>query len=200
MDRPIALLARHGDTKYSDEGIIISRTDVMPNSEGTEQMDEQHSFLSKFDISSVFCSPLVRCVIPARKFAGDGQFQQDRGLLPWDRGVLTGVLSEEAKPLMDLLVTNPSVRIPHGESRRDAESRIRSFFLPILDKAERDPVFLFFTHHTVIDLLCGLMCGETDSDPKNIVDVGGVAGIYVDDDGYRMEPLLCASSDSIVQS
>lgn len=196
---PIALLCRHGSTKYKDDGIIMSRTDVPPDEEAEEQGAEQEKLLAKYDIQVVYSSPLVRCVIPARKFAAGRQVIQDRGLLPWDRGVLTGVLADEAKPIMDLLVANPDVRIPHGESRRMAEQRIMDFFTPALDKAEKEQA-VFFTHHTVIDLLNSCMKGERDGDPGNVVEVGGVAAVFVDGDGYRMEALLNPSSSSVVSS
>ena len=201
--KPIALLARHGDTTLSDDGIIISRTDVMPNPEGDAQMDEQLEFLGDYDGGDtvIHSSPLVRCIIPATKFANGRPVLQNRGLLPWDRGVLTGVLSDEAKPLMNLLVVNPDVKIPHGESRRDAEKRIHEFFADALSDAE-SKFAVFFTHHTVIDLLNGMFEGETVGDPKNIVEVGGVAAVFVDGDGYRMEAVLkpAPSEDSVVAS
>lgn len=198
---PIAYLARHGDTELSDKNIIISRTDVEPNDEGTEQGQRVVEFLSDRDIEDIYSSPLRRCVMIAEKLADGRPVMQHRGLLPWDRGVLTGVLSEEAEDLIKLLLVNPAVRIPHGESRLEAEGRIWDFFDGALKKAEkRKRIAAFFTHHTVIDFLSCLILGERLDDPPNVVEVGGVAAIYVDGEGYAMEPILNAAENTIAVS
>ena len=196
---PIAFLARHGSTELSDTGVIISRTDVRPDKEGTEQAENLIRFLDERDIQDVYSSPLKHCVTIAKRFAGHREVIQHRSLLPWDRGILTGVLSDEAEDLIKLLLTNPTVRIPHGESRVEAEERISELFDTALKKAE-DRTAVFFTHHTVIDFLNCLLLGERLDDPPNVVEVGGIAAIYVDGDGYTMEPVLHPAENTIAVS
>jgi broad specificity phosphatase PhoE len=196
---PIAYLLRHGDTLLSDKGIIISRTDVEPNKEGRKQSKKALAFLEDKGIEDIYSSPLKRCFDIASEFAGTKQVIQHRSLLPWDRGILTGVLSDEAEDLIKLLLVNPTVKIPHGESRIDAEDRISELFSWALEKAEKRKA-VFFTHHTVIDFLNCLLTGERLDDPPNVVEVGGVAAIYVDGDGYAMEPVLNPAENTVAVS
>lgn len=189
--KPIAWLIRHGAVQLEDAEIIVSRTDVPSNPEGERQDEAVLKFLREnaADVADIYSSPLVRCLDTAREFAGDRPVMQDRGLLPWARGILTGTAKSEAEPIIKVLLANPSVRVPMGESRIEAEQRILEFFEPTLAKAESRPA-AFFTHHTVIDFLSYLLKGERPDDPPNILDVGGVAAVYVDGDGYRIEALL----------
>ena len=191
-DAPICFLVRHGDVTLEDADIIVSRADLPLSSEGEQQTKAAIDFLADFDIKDVYSSPLIRCLTMAREFAGDREVKQERALLPWSRGILTGISKDAADPLIKLLLVNPTVVIPMGESRQECEERINEFFVPALDHAEVRTA-VFFTHHTVIDFLSYLIAGERPDDPPNIVEVGGIAAVYVDGDGYRMEALLNAS-------
>ena len=188
--KPIAYLVRHGAVQLEDAEVIVSRTDLPSNLEGEKQDDTVLDFLEDLDdIEVIYSSPLIRCLDTANEFAKGKPVLQERGLLPWARGVLTGTPKSEAEDVIKLLLVNPTVAIPMGESRLDCERRIMDFFTPALDKAERDTA-VFFTHHTVIDFLDYLLKGERPDDPPNILDVGGVAAVYIDGDGYRIEAVL----------
>lgn len=187
---PCAFLVRHGKDTLSDTGIFVSWIDAPLTSEGKEQAEKVADFLSDYDIKRIYSSPLQRCVVMAQMYADEGvDIVQHRGLLPLNRGILTGTLEELGKPALDLFLKNPDIAIPYGESRTQAERRIESFFNPALSHAESE-MTVFFTHHSVIDILNCLLKGERPAEPENLVKPGGIVGVYVDGDGYRLEALL----------
>ena len=120
----------------------------------------------------------------------------DRGLLPWDRGIFTGVPEEEGQDALNLFVANPSIKMPFGESRVEAEDRIDDFFSTMLPESERK-LTAFFTHHSVIDILAyKLAGGKRPATIKNIVECGGVAGIFADGSDYTLRALFKPSPKS----
>ena len=185
--KPIGFLVRHGETVARDRGIFISWIDYPLDEEGKEQAQEAVDFLSDYEIENVYSSPLQRCVYAAKLLGKP--FQQDRGLLPWNRGILTGISEEDGKSALKLFSSNPSVAIPYGESRIDCEKRLSEFFIPALERAESSTT-AFFCHHSVIDVLNCLLKGERTQEPQNLVKTGGIVGIYVDGDGYRLEAMF----------
>lgn len=184
--KPIAYLIRHGEDELSDSNIHVSRMDVELTAKGREQAKVVAKKLKEFDIKMVYSSPLIRSLETARAFMEPAQ---ERALLPLNRGVLTGTLTSESEDLLDVLMKNPMVKIPYGESRRGCEDRLEEFFKPALEKAEEFTT-AFFTHHSVIDILDGLFKGERSRKPTNLVDPGGIVAVYVEDDGYRLDPIL----------
>lgn len=186
-DKPIGFLLRHGEVEGADKKIFVSWIDVELSETGKQQAQDAVNFISDYDIKDVYSSPLQRCVYAAKLLSDD--IQQERGLLPWNRGILTGIPEEDGNEALELFLDNPSVRIPFGESRRDCEHRLTDFFTPALERAEKRTA-VFFTHHSVIDVLNCLLTGERTKKPKNLVKTGGVVAIYVKDDGYELKPVL----------
>lgn len=171
--------------------------DVELTSEGMDQGKKAAELLDEYDIQKVYCSPLKRCVDMAQIYTAYNAkpIMQDRGLLPFNRGILTGTSSEAGKPALKLFLENPDVQIPYGESRLQAEQRIEGFFHGTLKDAESKTT-AFFTHHSVIDMLNDICQGKRTPEPKNLVKPGGVVAVYVDGDGYRLEPILNADDSS----
>lgn len=193
--KPIALLIRHGDTDMTDLDVFVSRSDFPLNAKGHKQAEEALEFIRKQgDFDEVYSSPLIRCFEMAQMYADEEDIIQHRGLLPWDRGVFTGIPETEGEDSLKIYMEHPDIKIPFGESRIDAEKRIGEFFEATLDRLQSKKLRgLFFTHHSVIDILNYLCEGERSEKMENVVEVGGVAGIFVDGDGYRLEALLNGS-------
>lgn len=184
--KPIAFLIRHGETVVKDLHIFVSWTDVALDEEGWEQAADVKRILSKYDIQDIYSSPLQRCLDMAEMISSD--VLQHRGLLPWNRGILTGISEEMGKDTLKLFMQNPTVTIPMGESRKQCEDRLESFFLPAFRTAEKRTA-AFFTHHSVIDVLNCLVKGERGEEPVNLVKTGGIVAVYPDGDEYRLEPI-----------
>lgn len=184
--KPIAWLIRHGDDGAGD--YFVSWTDLELSAKGREQAEEVAEFLADKRIELVYSSPLIRSIQMAEPLGLP--IIQHRGLLPWNRGILTGAPDDDdSKAALHLFVENPDVRIPLGESRRDCEERLTRFFGPAFRAAEHEPT-VFFTHHSTIDVLNCLILGKRNAVPTNLVEKGGVVAVYLEGDEYRLEPVL----------
>ena len=194
-DGLIGFLVRHGDTNETGE-VFLSRSDAPLNKDGIAEAHRACDFLADYDIKRIFSSPLIRALEPARILSLDYKppldVLQERGLLPWDRGIFTGVPNDEGEAALQLFVEHPDVKMPFGESRLDAEKRIGDFFDEQLPLAEQQ-MTAFFTHHSVIDILSYLVKGERPKKIKNLVEPGGIVAIYANDGDYRLEAVLLPS-------
>lgn len=186
MSKPIAYIVRHPevDKKYHD--MFVSWTDVDISPEGWKQAEETMRILHTKDIEVVYSSPLKRAIEFAELLSDD--VRQVRALLPWNRGVLTGLLKSEADPTLKLFMKNPKIRIPLGESRFECEQRIEDFYGPALKEAEKHTA-AFFTHHSNIDILNSLVVGERSDEPVNLIKPSGIVAVYVDGDGWQLEAI-----------
>lgn len=186
--KPIAFLVRHPETEVADLHIFVSWMDVDLSDEGKEQMQEVVDLLNEYDIREIYSSPLKRCVLFAEKYADGRPVLQHRSLLPWNRGILTGISQDQGEDALNLFLEHPDVRIPQGESRIECEDRLTEFFEPALKQAEKRPC-VFFTHHSVIDVLNSLVEGKRRTKLENLVKPAGVVAVYLDGDGYRLEAI-----------
>lgn len=194
-ESPIAYLIRHGKDTLSSADVFVSWADVPLTIEGRAQAQEVKEYLRGCGIVDVYSSPLQRCLYMAEDFTeGKMPIIQSRSLLPFNRGILTGIPRSEAKEAFKLFLDHPDVRIPLGESRVEAESRIEELFVPALKLAETRTA-AFFTHHSVVDLLNALLTGER-GEPKNLLEPAGIAAVYVDGNNYRMEALVNAAEEA----
>jgi broad specificity phosphatase PhoE len=188
--KPIAILVRHPEVDPKYKGMFVSWTDVAISEAGEHQAKETLAFIeANFDIKRVYSSPLKRALFFAETLGLP--VAQERALLPWNRGVLTGLAESEAKDTLKLYMQNPDIRIPMGESRNECEERLEGFYGPAFKEAERE-FSAFFTHHSNIDVLNGLVLGKHHGEPVNLVKTAGVVAVYVDGDGYRLEPVYRA--------
>lgn len=192
--KPIAWLIRHGEYEGHDLGVFMSWTDVPLTEKGRSQARDAVAIVARENPKLVFSSPLIRCLAAAEMLSDD--VRQDRGLLPWNRGILTGISEEIGKPTLELFMKNPNVTIPMGESRREAEERLEKFFTKKLEDAETEPS-AFFTHHSVIDVLNCLLEGKRNENPKNLVKPGGIVAVYVSGDGYKLRPIYRADDEGM---
>lgn len=164
-----------------------------------EQAHELVEFVADYSPTRVYSSPLQRAFNMAVLLAGNEKHvTQTRDLLPWNRGILTGTLESEGKELLKLFLKNPDMKVPYGESRNECEERLWNFFDPLFREAREDGPFVFFTHHSVIDVLNILCTGERGEEPYNLVKAGGCVGVYPDGEGdYRLEALLKPDNEAV---
>jgi broad specificity phosphatase PhoE len=115
---------------------------------------------------------------------------QDRGLISWNLGFLSGKSKDEYDDILNYYVDNPKKVIPEGESLDDLETRIQEFF----DKELRTEGTVYFTHNSNLVTIENLVNGNKDGRPESTdtsVDTGGIVGIYVDAEGkYSTEVLF----------
>ena len=191
----IGLIQRHGDTEANDDNLFRSRMDLPLNNKGISQAEKAAKNISKKYkdfVKKVVASPMLRAVQTADIIAEplNLEVQQDRGLISWHLGFMSGRDRDVYQDILDFYIDNPSKEIPEGESLDTLEKRSEEFF----NKELRTEGTLFVTHNSNIVTLDNLITGKGDNRPESSeasVEPGGTVGIYVDDEGkYSTEVLF----------
>jgi probable phosphoglycerate mutase len=93
--RPIAWLARHGETEWSRTLRHTGRTDIPLTPEGEDEARALREPFAAIELDRVFCSPLGRARETC-ELAGLGDRAEIReSLLEWDYGEYEGITSAE---------------------------------------------------------------------------------------------------------
>ena len=191
----IAILVRHGDTSVNESNCFRSRLDPPLNEEGLKQADEAADDIENgdFKVKRVVCSPLLRACQTADTIAErlGLDVEQDRGLISWNLGFLSGKSKEDYDDILNFFVDNPKKVPPEGESLDELEQRTFEYFTPELKK---DNLTVYVTHTSNIICVQNLINGNHDGRPESgdfSVDTGGAVGIYLDaNDKYSAEVLF----------
>jgi uncharacterized phosphatase len=189
----VAILQRHGDTLTNEANQFRSRLDPPLNDKGLSQAEAAAKDIEKEDygITRIVSSPLLRAVQTADIISEhiNIEVEQDRGLISWNLGFLSGKDKEEYDDILNFYVDNPKLVPPEGESLDALEERTFEFF----KKELKDGLTLFVTHTSNIICVENLIGGNHDGRPESgesSVDTGGTIGIYVDDKGTYSTDIL----------
>jgi probable phosphoglycerate mutase len=145
------------------------------------------------EINRIISSPLLRACQTADAFSEvfDLPVEQDRSIISWDLGELSGKDKDTWADILDLFVDNPKMVPPDGESLDTFEQRNFEYF----DKEFRkeDKITLFVTHNSncvaVNRMIDETFKGRAESDDVS-VKPGGSLGVYVDSEGkYSVDVL-----------
>jgi broad specificity phosphatase PhoE len=139
MKKLVALLVRHGDTVLNDRNVFRSRLDPALNKKGIEAAEKVGRLVQKkYAVSSIVSSPMLRAVQTADIIAEalNVKVSQNRGLIAWNLGSISGKDKKEYAKVLDYFIDNPKETVPEGESLDDLEERTWEFFKPEL---KRDP-------------------------------------------------------------
>jgi len=191
----VGILLRHGDTDANDQNLFRSRMDPPLNDKGIAQAEKAAKDIAKKHkefVKRIITSPMLRAVNSADVLAEELHVpvEQDRGLISWHLGFMTGKDRDEYQELLDYYINNPKSVPPEGESLDNLEERNREFF----DKALRTEGTVYVTHNSNLVVLESMINGDKEGRPESSetsVDPGGIIGIYVDDSGkYSTEVLF----------
>lgn len=181
----IAILVRHGDTSVNEANCFRSRLDPPLNKEGLQQAEKAADNLENEDlgVKRIVCSPLLRACQTADAIADrlGLDIEQDRGLISWNLGFLSGKSKEDYDDILNFYVDNPKKVPPEGESLDELEQRTFDFFDTELRK---DRLTLYVTHTSNIICVQNLINGNHDGRPESgefSVDTGGAVGVYLDE-------------------
>ena len=183
----IAILVRHGDTDINDANQFRSRLDPPLNEEGIQQAESLAKAMveSGTKVERIIAGPLLRTVqtadIIAEQYGLD--VQQDRGLISWALGFMTGKDKDEYAELLSYYIDNPKSVPPQGESLDDLEQRTFEFFSKELKK---DVLTVFITHNSNCVTVEGQIKGDRIGRPESgeaTVGPGGAIGVFVDGEG-----------------
>ena len=192
----IACVQRHGSTNLNEGNKFRARLDPPLDEKGLRQAEDAANSLKKkgIELKRIVSSPLLRAVQTADAFAEiyDLEVEQDRGIISWALGFLSGKDKDEYADILDFYVENPKKAPPDGESLDDFEQRNFEFFDKELRKD--DKLTLYVTHNSNCVALNKMIdeefTGKAESDDVS-VKPGGTLGVYVDDDGkYSVEILF----------
>jgi broad specificity phosphatase PhoE len=190
----VAIVQRHGDTEANKANQFRSRMDQPLNDNGLKQAHVAAKAIAgeKLEVQRIVCSPLLRAVQTA-DIIGDAldlPVEQDRGLISWHLGFLSGRDKDEYQDILNFYIDNPKKVIPEGESLDELEQRIYEFF----KQALKEGLAVYVTHNSNIVTLDNLARGSKEGRPESsekTVNPGGTVGVYVDEDGkYSTEVLF----------
>jgi len=191
----IAILQRHGSTLLNENNSFRSRMDPPLDDEGIKQAEQAAANILRegFEVKKIISSPLLRAVQTADIIADelDLDVEQDRGLISWDLGFLSGKPKDEYDEILDYFVDNPTKKVPEGESLDDLEKRTFDFFNESL---KDDDLKIYVTHTSNVITVENLIHGNHDGRPESgetSVEPGGTVGVFVDGSGkYSTEVLF----------
>jgi probable phosphoglycerate mutase len=190
----IAILQRHGSTLLNENNSFRSRMDPPLDDEGVKQAERAAGDIKRegLEVKKVISSPLLRAVQTADIMADelDLDVEQDRGLISWDLGFLSGKDKDEYGDVLDYFVDNPTKKVPEGESLDDLENRTFEFFKAAL---KEDELTIYVSHTSNIITVENLIRGNHDGRPESgetSVEPGGAVGVYVDGDGKYTTDIL----------
>jgi len=137
--RLVCLLVRHGETRANAANVFRSRLDPPLNKNGEDEAEKIGRRIAKqYTVRRIVASPMLRAVQTADIIAEHcgAKVSQDRGLISWNLGFLSGKDKKEFSDVLDYFIDNPKEPVPEGESLDDLEERTWDYF-----KAElkRDP-------------------------------------------------------------
>lgn len=195
MKKMVAVIQRHGSTVLNETNAYRGRQDPPLDAEGLKQAEAAAENLKeeKVKLERIVSSPMLRACQTADRFAEEFglEVEQDRGLISWDLGFLSGRDRKEYSSILDLYVDNPKMKIPSGESLDDLEQRTFEYFEKELKK---DKLTLYCTHNSNIVTLESLIAGDRAGRPESSetsVQPGGSLAVYVDDSGeYSTEVIF----------
>ena len=191
----ITILQRHGSTLLNENNSFRSRMDPPLDKEGITQAEKAAEDIVRegFKIKRIVSSPLLRAVQTADILADELglDVEQDRGLISWDLGFLSGKDKDEYDDILNFYIDNPKLKVPEGESLDDLEARTFEFFN---EELKNDELSIYVTHTSNVITVENLIRGNHDGRPESgetSVEPGGSVGVYVDSEGkYSTEVLF----------
>lgn len=190
----ICILQRHGDTALNEDNKFRSRMDPPLDEKGIAHAEAaaKNILKDKLEVKRVVSSPLLRAVQTADIIAEELglEVEQNRGLMSWDLGFLSGKDKEEYDEVLNYFVDNPKSKVPEGESLDDLEQRTFEFFN---EELKKDDLTVFVTHTSNIITVENLIRGNHDGRPETgetTVEPGGALGVFIDSGGSYSTDVL----------
>src|SRR5579863_5361009 len=180
------LVLRHGTTTLNEKNQLKGLLDPPLDDKGMLDAAKAAQWLRQYDIQTINASPLLRSMQTAEIASGvlGGLcIHQDRRLFPWAFGTeFMGVVKDEpgTKGIpLEHYIDNPDEEPENGESLANVRNRVRAYFIEKLSIPE---LALYISHNSIIVTLSDLVNQTESGHPESgdVVDPGGVVGIYVD--------------------
>lgn len=200
----IALIQRHGSTTLNEDNKFRARMDPPLDAKGVKQAQDAAENLRNEGIKPerIVSSPMLRACQTGDEFAEELglEVEQDRALISWNLGFLSGKDREAYAPILELYVDNPKLVIPDGEPLQALEDRTFEYFDKELKK---DKLTVYVTHNSNIVALESLIAGDKVGRPEGSeasVQPGGTLAIYVTEAGKYSTEVIFGSEKKAVMS
>lgn len=192
----IGIIQRHGSTSLNEDNKFRSRMDPPLDAKGVKQAEDaaQNLKLEGIEIKRIVSSPMLRACQTADCISEvfDVPVEQDRSIISWNLGEMSGKDKDTWSDILDLFVDNPKLVPPDGESLDSFEERNFHYF----DKEFRkeDKLTVYVSHNSncvaVNRMIDEEYEGRAESDEVS-VKPGGTLGVYLDSEGkYSVEVLF----------
>jgi broad specificity phosphatase PhoE len=200
----VALIQRHGSTTLNEDNKFRARMDPPLDEQGLKQAKDAAENLrdTGVKLERIVSSPMLRTVQTADVFAEefDLDVEQDRSLISWNLGFLSGKDRDAYQPILEMYVDNPKLTIPDGEPLEALEERTFEYFDKELKK---EKLTIYVSHNSNIVTLESLIAGDKVGRPESSetsVQPGGTLAIYVNDSGEYSTDVIFGSEKKAVLS
>jgi broad specificity phosphatase PhoE len=200
----VALIQRHGSTTLNEDNKFRARMDPPLDDQGIKQAQDAAENLRELGVKPerIVSSPMLRTVQTADVFAEefDLDVEQDRSLISWNLGFLSGKDRDAYQPILEMYVDNPKLTIPDGEPLEALEERTFEYFDKELKK---EKLTIYVSHNSNIVTLESLIAGDKVGRPESSetsVQPGGTLAIYVNDSGEYSTDVIFGSEKKAVLS
>ena len=169
-------LARHGQTAYNHEGRFQGHLPVPLDATGREQAAALAEVAAGVQITSLWCSPLLRAretaeVVAARiglEPTEDARFAEtDTG--DWTDRSFADVRAEDPEGFARFQRSDPSFRYPGGESFAEQSARVQAGLHDLRARASALPA-LVVCHRGVIRLALTVALGDAAAGAREIAN------------------------------
>jgi len=192
--RIVAFFIRHGDTDWNDDSEDKFRgdEDIQLNEKGEAQAKELVNYFSAREFSQAFHSGLQRTaqtLAPLMEAKGMKSIEVEK-MNSLNTGDFTGLpKSDKNKKKLDWYRSNPSVKIPGGESVQQFRDRIDpKIEMAIRVGEEAGKPSISAVHGSVMREISRLYHGGDYNAVK--VEPGGIVGIFKSPNGYQAKALV----------
>ena len=141
MKRLAGLIVRHGSTILNEDNAFRSRMDPPLDKKGIADAERIAKHIAEnYDVREVIAGPLLRTVQTADIIAEEcgAKVKQDRGLISWNLGFLSGRDKDDYDAILQYYVDHPKECVPEGESLDDLEERTLEFFQRLKDDPQEE--------------------------------------------------------------
>lgn len=186
-----AYLLRHGETDYHAQRRLLGRIDAGLNAKGQEQAARVKDFFRELALTSVYCSPLRRCMETARPVAEEqgieievlpGLMEVDMG--EWDGRYVEQLFKDEGEVVGRWMANPSAVSIPGGEDFGAVRKRVLAATREITSRHPGPDRVLIVSHGGPIrGILCEALKMDLDDMFRIQIDLASVSTVKYFDGG-----------------
>lgn len=179
-EQALLYLVRHGETDRNAENVTRGQSNVGLDQRGGQEASDVGAYLKGKGIGRIVSSPLPRSVESADRISQVTGIpvEMDDRFAARDIGDLEGKPSDEVGPEFEESADNPQEPLPGGgESQEELDGRVQQAILELLQTPQERPTAVV-THDSVISSAFRTVHGQDYVPPTDLVDPGGVAGIF----------------------